>query len=64
MGQEQRITLVEGAGGEKMQAFIRKFVLAHFGSASGEIPLGMLDDSAIIDGIVFTTDSYTVKPLF
>ena len=64
MGQEKRITLTDGAGGEKMMEFIRRFVLANFGGNAGEIPLGMLDDSAIIDGIAFTTDSYVVKPLF
>lgn len=64
MGQEKRITLTDGAGGEKMMAFIRRFVLANFGGDAGEIPLGMLDDSAIIEGIAFTTDSYVVKPLF
>jgi len=64
MAQEQRVTLSDGAGGEKMQAFIRRFILSNLETAAGEIPLGLLDDSAVIDGIVFTTDSYTVKPLF
>ncbi|HUW43138.1 MAG TPA: hydrogenase expression/formation protein HypE [Thermoplasmata archaeon] len=64
MGQEKRITLTDGAGGEKMMEFIRRFVLANFGGNTGEIPLGMLDDSSIIDGIAFTTDTYVVKPLF
>ena len=64
MGQEKRITMTDGAGGEKMMEFIRRFVLANFGGNAGEIPLGMLDDSAIIEGIAFTTDSYVVKPLF
>jgi len=64
MSQEKRITMTDGAGGEKMMEFIRRFVLANFGGNAGEIPLGMLDDSAIIEGIAFTTDSYVVKPLF
>jgi len=64
MGQEKRITMTDGAGGEKMMEFIRRFVLANFGGNAGEIPLGMLDDSAIIEGIAFTTDTYVVKPLF
>jgi hydrogenase expression/formation protein HypE len=29
-----------------------------------EVPLKALDDSAVVDNIVFTTDSHTVKPLF
>jgi len=64
MSQGKRVTLTDGAGGEKMTEFIRKFVLSNFGGNSGEIPLGMLDDSAVIEGIAFTTDSYVVKPLF
>ena len=47
-----------------MQEFIREFVLKELDHDFGEIPLAALDDAAIIDGIVFTTDSYTVKPLF
>lgn len=47
-----------------MQEFIRDFVLKEIEHDDGEIPLSALDDAAIIDGIVFTTDSYTVKPLF
>lgn len=64
MSREEHITLSDGAGGEKMQAFIRRFVLKYLETDRGEIPLGLLDDSAVIEGIVFTTDSYTVKPLF
>ena len=47
-----------------MQEFIREFVLKELEHDFGEIPLAALDDSAIVDGIAFTTDSYTVKPLF
>lgn len=47
-----------------MMEFIREFVLKELDHDFGEIPLGALDDAAIVDGIVFTTDSYTVKPLF
>ena len=47
-----------------MQEFIREFVLKELDHDFGEIPLGALDDAAIIEGIAFTTDSYTVKPLF
>lgn len=59
-----KITTAQGAGGERMQEFIREFVLKELDHDFGEIPLGALDDAAIIDGIAFTTDSYTVKPLF
>ncbi len=47
-----------------MQEFIREFVLKELDHDFGEIPLAALDDSAVIDGLAFTTDSYTVKPLF
>ena len=46
-----------------MQEFIREFVLKELDHDFGEIPLAALDDAAVIDGIAFTTDSYTVKPL-
>ena len=59
-----KITMAQGAGGERMQEFIREFVLSELEHDFGEIPLGALDDAAIVDGIVFTTDTYTVKPLF
>jgi hydrogenase expression/formation protein HypE len=59
-----KITMAQGAGGERMQEFIREFVLNELDHDFGEIPLGALDDAAIVDGIVFTTDTYTVKPLF
>jgi hydrogenase expression/formation protein HypE len=59
-----KITMAQGAGGERMQEFIREFVLKELDHDFGEIPLAALDDSAIIDGLAFTTDSYTVKPLF
>ena len=47
-----------------MQEFIREFVLKELDHDFGEIPLAALDDAAIVDGVAFTTDSYTVKPLF
>lgn len=47
-----------------MQEFIREFVLKELDHDFGEIPLAALDDAAVVDGIAFTTDSYTVKPLF
>jgi hydrogenase expression/formation protein HypE len=59
-----KITMSHGAGGERMQQFIRDFVLKELKHDVGEIPLSALDDAAIVNGIAFTTDSYTVKPLF
>jgi hydrogenase expression/formation protein HypE len=67
------IKLEHGAGGEGMHELL-KLVLSYFNfnTVSGnkrvqsdvEVPLTALDDSAVVDHIVFTTDSHTVKPLF
>lgn len=53
-----------GAGGETMQEFLSKHVLSHYSKMESDVPLDSLDDSAVVDGIVFTTDGHTVKPLF
>ena len=60
----ERIQLAHGAGGERMEGFIKQYILKSFSSSSGEVPLDMLDDAAVIDDIVFSTDSHTVHPLF
>jgi len=62
------VRLSDGAGGELMDHFIKDNILKYFsGGSSGvsiPVPLSMLDDAAVVDDIVFTTDSHTVKPLF
>jgi hydrogenase expression/formation protein HypE len=60
-----KIKLADGAGGQLMDKLIKEKILKYFGkaSSSAEIPLSMLDDSAVIDDIVFTTDSHTVQPI-
>ena len=60
-----KIKLADGAGGQLMDKLIKQKILKYFGKSeiSAEIPLSMLDDSAVIDDIVFTTDSHTVQPL-
>ena len=60
-----KIKLAEGAGGQLMDKLIKQKILKYFEktSISAEIPLSMLDDSAVIDDIVFTTDSHTVQPI-
>ncbi len=62
---EKRITLSQGAGGEHMDSFIRQSILRHFtfNPKNISVSLSMLDDSAVIDDIVFSTDSHTVKPI-
>jgi hydrogenase expression/formation protein HypE len=47
-----------------MKELIKNLVLKHLaGDSIGDVPLEALDDSAVIDNIVFTTDSHTVTPL-
>ena len=53
-----------GAGGETMQEFLSKHIIPYFPKIRTDVPLDSLDDSAVVDGIVFTTDAHTVKPLF
>jgi hydrogenase expression/formation protein HypE len=67
------IKLEHGAGGEGMHELL-KLVLKYFdfsavrgdngSNVAIEVPLEALDDSAVVEQIVFTTDSHTVKPLF
>ncbi|MBS3782317.1 MAG: hydrogenase expression/formation protein HypE [Candidatus Thermoplasmatota archaeon] len=61
---EKSISLADGAGGEKMEKLLSEHILPFFGNDQGEIPLSSLDDSCVVDDIVFTIDSHTVKPVF
>ncbi len=58
------ITMDQGAGGKQMERLIRDEILPLFDSEIGEVSLQGLDDSAVIDNMVFTTDGHTVKPIF
>jgi len=59
-----KIKISDGAGGQKMYNLINDRILKYFKNDSrSEIPLSMLDDSAVIDDIVFSTDSHTVQPI-
>jgi len=61
----EKIRLAQGAGGQLMDKLIKEKILKYFSKNQGkaEISLAMLDDSAVIDDIVFTTDSHTVHPI-
>ncbi|ENO11920.1 hydrogenase expression/formation protein HypE [Thermoplasmatales archaeon SCGC AB-539-C06] len=61
----EKIRLAQGAGGELMDNLIKDKILKYFAGKinPAEIPLSMLDDAAVIDDIVFSTDSHTVQPL-
>jgi len=63
----ERITMAHGAGGAVMGALIKERILKHLTTEEDvriELSLEELDDSAVIDGIVLSTDSYVVKPIF
>jgi hydrogenase expression/formation protein HypE len=60
----KRVTMGHGAGGEMMQELIHTHIIPFLPEVKGEVPLHSFDDSAVVDGIVFTTDGHTVKPLF
>jgi len=60
----ERVKLAQGAGGQMMDRLIKEKILKYFKTPSNaEVPLSMLDDSAVIDDIVFSTDSHTVSPI-
>jgi len=63
------ISMAHGAGGAVMQNMIGELILPILSNRKWKghkilVPLDALDDSAVVDGIVFTTDSHTVRPLF
>jgi hydrogenase expression/formation protein HypE len=60
----KKITLAQGAGGELMDQLIKQIILKSFKKqGTAEVSLAALDDAAVIDDIVFSTDSHTVNPL-
>lgn len=60
----KKIALSQGAGGELMDQLIKQSILRYFKKqGSAEVSLADLDDAAVIDDIVFSTDSHTVQPL-
>jgi len=59
-----KIKLAQGAGGELMDSLIKEKILKYFVKKEfSEVPLSALDDSAVVDDIVFSTDSHTVQPI-
>lgn len=66
---EKNVTLAHGAGGELMQKLIGEIIVKNISNnRAGSVGLLDLDDGATISigdtEIVFTTDSYVIKPLF
>jgi len=63
--QEDRVSILHGGGGLYMHKLLRERIIPKFKQRrSLEIPLSLLADSAVVGEVVFTTDSYTVKPIF
>jgi hydrogenase expression/formation protein HypE len=62
---KEKIKLAQGAGGELMDNFIKEKIIKYFTkqSTQTEVSLSMLDDAAVVDDIVFSTDSHTVQPI-
>ena len=58
-----KIIMNHGAGGEIMQEFLAKHIVSHFPKAGADVPLEAMDDSAVIEDVVFTIDGHTVNPL-
>ena len=62
----EKIKLAQGAGGQLMDQLIKEKILKYFGKETDrsiEVSLSMLDDSAVVDDVVFSTDSHTVQPI-
>ena len=55
-----KVILNHGAGGELMQQFLSDHITKHFPKMDAEVPLDSMDDSAVVDDIVFTIDGHTV----
>jgi hydrogenase expression/formation protein HypE len=59
------ITMLHGAGGTVMHNLVKNYIVKAFGGLSdAEVPLEAMDDAAVVDDIVFKSDSHAVKPIF
>jgi hydrogenase expression/formation protein HypE len=57
--------MLHGAGGSVMHDLIKNYIVKHFGGASNvEVPLEAMDDAAVVNDVVFKSDSHAVKPIF
>ena len=60
----EHISMLHGAGGSVAADLIKRMILTRFSGSHFEVPLEALDDAAVVNGIVFKTDSHAVYPLF
>jgi hydrogenase expression/formation protein HypE len=59
------ITMLHGAGGSVMHDLVKNYVVKYLGGLSdAEVSLEAMDDAAVVDGLVFKSDSHAVKPIF
>jgi hydrogenase expression/formation protein HypE len=61
------ITMLHGAGGTVMHDLVKNYIVKYFAGTSpsnAEVPLEAMDDAAVVEGIVFKSDSHAVKPIF
>jgi hydrogenase expression/formation protein HypE len=56
--------MTHGAGGAVMTGLIEEYILPHLGGFKTEVGLDMLDDAAVVNGVVFKSDSHAVQPIF
>jgi hydrogenase expression/formation protein HypE len=60
-----KITMLHGAGGTVMHDLVKNYIVKYLGGiAKAEVPLEAMDDAAVVDDIVFKSDSHAVKPIF
>lgn len=60
----KKITMLHGAGGSESLELIKGAILKRFSYSGFDVPLDALDDAAVVNGIVFKTDSHAVYPIF
>jgi hydrogenase expression/formation protein HypE len=59
------ITMLHGAGGTVMHDLVKDYIVKYFGGLSAaEVSLEAMDDAAVVNDIVFKSDSHAVKPIF
>ncbi len=63
---DAHITMLHGAGGTVMHDLVKNYIVKAFADlgAAAEVPLEAMDDAAVVDNIVFKSDSHAVKPIF
>jgi len=64
MSDVERVTMSHGAGGSVMGKLIEDLILPYLGGFQTDVGLELLDDAAVVDGVVFKSDSHAVRPIF